>query len=181
MYIQEILLFALVFLSPFFPSLVTPFSYPFIGVMLLEKANPRMLLLIAIGANTLGSIIIRIGRAYLVKEVKKYQEKKQHTDLFSYVVRWRHDYLAHHRKLSHHEERLEHYLEKKGWGIGLFVVSAFVFGSAIPDFVIIPILRKKVNFTYFFIASVIGKAAVYIPLIFIGKSLLDIVKVQLGW
>ena len=180
MIIQEFLLFFLTFFSPFLPSLVTPFSYPLIGILLLQKANPRILSGLTIGANTLGSIVIWIGRAYLTQAVKRYQEKKQHTDLFSYIVRSRHDYLTHHRNLNHHEQKIQRYLERKGGGIGLFIVSAFVFGSAIPDFIIIPILRKKVNFFYFLSAAIIGKSAVYLPLIFVGKTLLDIIKTHLG-
>ena len=179
MIVQVIILFILTCISPFFPPAVTPFSYPLIVILLLQKINPRFLSIVAICANVLGSLIIRWFRPIVIRRVNNYQTKNQNKDVFSIIgnrIAW---YIKKNEKISKNGKRLEEYMEEKWGGVGLFIFSAFMFWCALPDIVIIKIIRKKVNFFFFMTAAIVGKAGAYIPLIFIGKSILKVVMANL--
>ncbi len=178
MAIQLILLFWLIFLSPFFPPVITPFSYPLIALLLLQKASPWTLSLIAIGANTLGSIIIWRFLPVVTIRFRTYQTQRENKDITSLLGNRLISYTKKNDNISQTSQRFEQYMEKKGWGIGLFIFSAIIFWSAVPDIVIIKIIRKKINFFYYVTSAILGKSAVYIPIIFIGKSLLALLRTR---
>jgi membrane protein YqaA with SNARE-associated domain len=76
-------------------------------------------------------------------------------------------YFKNRKKLNKISQKIKHHLSADHGQLILFFVTIFAIDSAIPDFIVVGIVRKKLNFRLFLLPSIIGKTIVYAPVIFI--------------
>ncbi len=172
MFIKQILLSFLVFISPLFPPLIIPFSYWIIALLLAQNYNPRIVSIITILPAAFSSIMIRFFYWYVYKKILNYKNKNDNKDMISKIENRLVKYFKNRKKLNKISQKIKHHLSADHGQLILFFVTIFAIDSAIPDFIVVGIVRKKLNFRLFLLASIIGKTIVYAPVIFIWKWIL---------
>ncbi len=178
MFIKQILLSFLVFISPLFPPVIIPFSYWIIAFLLAQNYSPRILSIITILPAAISSIIIRFFYWYVHKKILDYKHKRDNKDIISRIENRIIKYFENKKNLNKINQRIKKHLDANHGQLILFFVTIFAIDSAIPDFVVVGIVRKKLNFRLFLLASIIGKAIVYAPVIFIWKWILTLFNIK---
>ncbi|MBP6911389.1 hypothetical protein KBC03_07505 [Patescibacteria group bacterium] len=176
---QFILLSVLVFLSPLFPPVVVPFSYTVIGWLLVDHVNPWLIAAISVILSTISCMVTRLLWVHLHEKVGAYQEKKQRNDFFSRAERKIEAWFAKRETMNAYAQKLQRYTEKRKGKVVLFIVVVFLFQSALPDVLGIKFLHKKMSFGMFTLSAFLGKLIVYLPVIFIGKTALELIRTKL--
>jgi len=178
MIIKQILLSFLVFISPLFPPVIIPFSYWIIAFLLAQNYSPWLLCSITIIPAVLSSLMIRFFYWYVHKRILSYKEKNENKDVISRIENKIAKYIQNKKKLSKINQKIKSHLWANHWQLLLFIITIVAIDSAIPDFVVVWIVRKRLNFLLFMIAAIIGKAIVYAPVIFIGKWILSLFGIK---
>jgi len=178
MIIKQILLAFLVFISPLFPPVIIPFSYWIVALLLAQNYNPLILCIITIIPAALSSLMIRFFYWYVHKKIIAYKEKKDNKDIISRIEHKIAKYIENKKKLSKINQKIKSHLWANHWQLLLFLITILAIDSAIPDFVIVWIVRKKLNFWLFIIAAIIGKTIVYAPVILIWKWILTLFGIK---
>ncbi|MFA5747784.1 MAG: hypothetical protein WC872_01590 [Candidatus Absconditabacterales bacterium] len=176
MLLNHILLSCLVFVSPIFPPVIIPFAYTLIGVRLLQGAGPMALSLATVLPATLSSVMIWLLYGYAHKWILKFKEKRNNQDFISRFEYRISKYIENRKGLSKINKKIKNYLSTKDSKIILFLATIFAIDSAIPDIVVVGIVRKKLPFPLFILAAIIGKCTVYLPVIWLGEGLLILIK-----
>ena len=146
--------------TTFIPWLI-PFLYAAIAGLVMQWMDPLLLSVVLFGGAAFGTTCLWVLDRYLdVRLNKRFPNIQTYTcDMNSRLGRmtaWIHDKL--------------HVVEQKPL---LFILSCCMTWSAIPDLVVIRCVRKKLWFSLFFLATLIGKAFVYTPVIY-SAELIDI-------
>lgn len=178
MLIKQILLSFLVFISPIFPPVFIPFSYWIIAFLLSQNYSTRTLSIITILPATISSILIRFFYWYVYKKLSDYKHKKEHKDIISRIENKILKYFENKKSLNKINQKIKKHLDANHGQLILFFVTIIAIDSAIPDFVVVGIVRKKLNFLLFLLAAIIGKAIVYAPVIFIWKWVLTLFGIK---
>ncbi len=171
-FFKQIFLSFLVFISPLFPPVIIPFSYWIMAFLLAQNFNPWTLWIITILPAALSSVLIRFFYWYVYKRISNYREKKDNKDIISRTENRIVKYFENKKKLSRINHWIKGHLNAKHGQFILFLITIFAIDSAIPDFIVVGIVRKKLNFWLFLLAAIIGKTIVYAPVIFIWKWIL---------
>lgn len=172
MLLDHLLLSFLVFISPVFPPAIIPFAYALIGVRLVQWDGPTGLSFTTVIPAALSSIVIWLMYWYLHKKIQAFKTKRNNQDFISRMQYKVSTYLEKKKKISKINQKIKNYLATRNSKIALFLVTIFAIDSAIPDVIAIGIVRKKLPFPLFVLAAVLGKATVYLPVIWLGKWLL---------
>ncbi len=164
----------LVFVSPLFPPAIIPFAYTLIWVRLLQWAGPIGLSFSAVLPAAASSIMIWLLYGYMHNKIIAFQAKMNNKDRISRLEKRFATYIENRKRLNKLNQRITTYLETKNSKLALFLLTIVAIDSAIPDIVVIGIVRKKLSFPLFIVAAVIGKATVYLPVIWAGKWILSL-------
>jgi hypothetical protein len=73
---QYILLAIVIYFAAIVPPVLSPLGYSLTGVLILQNANPRMVLLVTVVVVTLSDITIRIVQNHLIKRWADYETIK---------------------------------------------------------------------------------------------------------
>ena len=172
MFLQYLLLGTLVFISPIFPPIIIPFSYTTIGALLLQHAQPFSLAIITIVSASGSSILIRVLQKDLIGRFATY--RKNSSGPLARISNSITQRFTQQKQLSKLNTKLKQHLERDHGQFILFGITILAIQSAIPDLIIIRMLHKKLHFGYFLLAVILGKAIVYLPVIYIGKGILHL-------
>ena len=111
------------------------------------------------------SVLIWLLYGYAHKKVIAFKHKNEHKDRISRIEKRFGEYVENRSRLSKLNAKITGYLETKNSKLVLFLLTIVAIDSAIPDIVAIGIVRKRLPFTLFILAAVIGKSTVYLPVI----------------
>lgn len=98
-----------------------------------------------------------------------FKAKRDNKDWISRLENRFAKYIENKKRLSRINNKITTYLETRNSKLVLFLLTIVAIDSAIPDIVVIGIVRKKLPFILFILAAIIGKATVYLPVIWAGK------------
>ena len=157
-----------------------PLAYSMIGVLLVQKADPRALSIMATVVSSGSCILTRLLWTYVHGKITEHQEKHKHKDRFSRMEKRIKNYFDKKESLGKYSEKIKNYTERAHGKFALGLVIIFLLQSAVPDVIAIRFLHKKIPFRYFSVTAIIGKAIVYVPFVFIGQSLISLLKAKLG-
>lgn len=175
---KQILLSFLVFISPLFPPVIIPFSYWIIAFLLAQNYSVRTLSIITILPAAFSSAIIWFFYWYVYKKISDYKHKREHKDMISRIENRIIKYFENKKGLNKINQKIKKHLDANHGQLILFFVTILAIDSAIPDFVVVGIVRKKLNFRLFLLASIIGKTIVYAPVIFLWKWILTLFGIK---
>ncbi|MCX6825380.1 MAG: hypothetical protein NTY80_04140 [candidate division SR1 bacterium] len=161
------------FMAPLVPPIFSPLGYILTGMLVAQKANPRLLSLITVGVATLTSIIIRKVQNHVIERLTIYEEIKGNS-LFSRIVSKVNTYFKNQKRMTRIGLKREKYIETKTGKVATFMFAIFCFLPILPDIVGTRILYKKIKFPYFIIAVIIGKSVTHVPFIFVGKTIIQL-------
>jgi len=178
MLIKQILLSFLVFISPLFPPVIIPFSYWIIAFLLTQNYSTRTLSIITILPAAFSSIIIRFFYWYVYKKISDYKHKRKHKDIISRIENKIIKYFENKKGLNKINQKIKKHLDTNHGQLILLFVTILAIDSAIPDFVVVGIVRKKMNFRLFLLSCIIGKTIVYAPVIFLWKWILTLFGIE---
>lgn len=173
---QLVILWIILFFSPLIPPILSPLTYSFTWVLLIQKANPRILTVITLSVIIMVNIIIWYLQKYIIKKFNMYKVT-QETDLFSRIFKKISKYFDKETKIARVELKLEKYWTTKRWKIIIFLFAIFCFLPTFPDIVSNRLLYKKISFGWFLVALIIGKTISHVPFIFFGKGLVTLLKI----
>ena len=174
MLLNHIILSLLVFISPIFPPVIIPFAYTLIWIRLLQWSGPIGLSFSTVIPAIISSIMIWILYSYMQTRLEKFKKKRNDNDWISRLEYRISAYVESKRKLNNLNTRIKNYLTTKNSMALLFFATIIAIDSAIPDIVVVGIVRKKLPFPLFVLAAIIGKATVYLPVIWAWKWILAI-------
>lgn len=174
MLLNHILLSLLVFISPVFPPVIIPISYTLVGIRLLQWSGPIGLSFSTVIPAAASSILIRLLYGYMHRRILAFKAKRDNKDWISRLENRFAKYIENRKRLSRINNKITTYLETRNSKLVLFLLTIVAIDSAIPDIVVIGIVRKKLPFLLFILAALIGKATVYLPVIWAGKWILNL-------
>ncbi len=174
MLLRHILISVVVFISPVFPPAIIPIAYTLIGIRLVQWAGPIAMSFGTVIPAAASSIIIRLLYGYMHRWILAFKAKRDNKDRISRLENKFATYIENRKKLNKLNNKLTGYLETKNSKLVLFLLTIVAIDSAIPDIVAIGIIRKRLPFPLFVIAAIIGKATVYLPVIWWAKRILNI-------
>lgn len=174
MLLNHILLSFLVFVSPVFPPVFIPIAYTLIGVRLLQWSGPIWLSFSTVIPAAVSSILVRLLYWYAHRWILRFKANRDNKDWISRLENRFAKYIENKKRLSKLNKRITNYLETKNSKLVLFLLTIVAIDSAIPDIVAIGIVRKRLPFPLFILAAIIGKATVYLPVIWWAKRILQL-------
>lgn len=178
MLLRHLIISLLVVVSPVFPPAIIPITYTLIGIRLLQWANPITMSVATVIPATMSSVLIRLLYGYINKRISAFKKNRNNDDRISHLQRRFTSYIENTKRLNRINTKIKQYLTTQNSKIMLFLMTILGIDSAIPDFVIIGIVRKKLPFPLFILAAFIGKAIVYLPIILAGKGILYLIGIK---
>ncbi|MFA7717311.1 MAG: hypothetical protein WC875_01175 [Candidatus Absconditabacterales bacterium] len=178
MILQLCILGIVVFFAPLMPPILSPLGYSLTGVLLAQKANPRILSVITVGVGTITAMIIRTLQNHIIERLTL-EEKIKGNNIFARSVNMINSYFRKQEKIAKISLRREKYIETRTGRTATFLFAVFCFLPVLPDIIGTRILYKKIRFPYFILAVIIGKSISHIPFIFLGKSILQLLHLQI--
>lgn len=178
MIVQFIVLWIVFLFAPLLPPILSPLWYSLVGVLLLQKANPRLLSGIVVGVGTISAIGIRIIQNEIIAELVIFRNSNMQ-DTFHRKVNKINNYFRSRKSVERLSLKREKYIETRTGKFSTFLFAIFCYLPILPDIIGTRLLYKKIKFPYFVIAVIIGKTISYVPIIFLGKwlfQLLHLVK-----
>lgn len=163
-------------LAPLVPPILSPLGFTLTGVLVVQKANPRILSLITVGVSTLAAIIIWKIQNHIIKRLTL-EEKIKGDNIFARMVNKMNSYYKREERIARISLRREKYIETRTGRIATFFFAVFCFLPVIADIISIRILYKKIKFPYFVLAVIIGKSISHIPFIFVGKTIVQLLQI----
>ncbi|HCB52096.1 TPA: hypothetical protein DEP21_06075 [Patescibacteria group bacterium] len=176
MILQYIGLAINVFLSPLVPPALVPLAYSWTSVLLLQHANPLTLSLISVGVSTLSTIIIRFSQNYIIEKLALYEHLNKKNKL-SFLIHKINTYFRNQKRIARISLKREKYIEKRSGRFVTFLFAILCYLPILPDIITTRILYKKIRFRYFIIAVIIGKTITYVPFIYLGKTLFQLLHI----
>lgn len=174
MLLKHIIISLLVIISPIFPPAILPITYTLMGVRLIQWSDPVAMSFATVIPGAISSILIRLLYGYIHRWILAFKTKRNNKDRISRLEKRLAKYIANKKRLSKMNNKITSYLEtRKSKGV-VFLLTILAIDSAIPDIVVIGIVRKKLPFFLFILAAIIGKATVYLPVIRAGKWILNL-------
>jgi hypothetical protein len=148
------------------PPILSPLGYSLTGVLLAQKANPRILSVITVGVGTITAMIIRTLQNHIIERLTL-EEKIKGNNIFARSVNMINSYFRKQEKIAKISLRREKYIETRTGRTATFLFAVFCFLPVLPDIIGTRILYKKIRFPYFILAVIIGKSISHIPFIFL--------------
>ena len=176
MIVQFIVLGIVFLFSPLLPPLLSPLGYSLIGVLLLQKANPRLLSIIVVGIGTISVILMRVIQNEIIAELVIFR-KSNMQDTFHRRINNINNYFRSRKSVERLSLRREKYIENRTWKFATFLFAVFCYLPILPDIIGTRLLYKKIRFPYLVIAVIIGKTISYVPIIFLGKGLFQLLNI----
>lgn len=175
MTLQLIFLSIVLFFSPLAPNVLGPLWYSLTWALLIQKANPRILIILIIWIGLLTNTIIRIVQDYVINRLNLYRKTKKNiiTDMLNKVC----NYFDEKTKNVKIWLKKESKIGNKTGKFFIFLFAIFCFLPIIPDIVSNRLLYKKIKFPYFILAVLIGKSIIHIPFVFFWKWLVSLLKI----
>ena len=178
MVFQLFILWIVIIVSPLVPPILVPVSYSMTAALILQGIDPRILSIVSVWAALIADIIIRKMQNFVIPKMTIYEEPiKDH--MFARIVNKMNIYFKREERIGRLSLKWEQYLEKKSGRIITFFFAIFCYLPILPDIIGTRILYKKIKFPYFIIAVIIGKSITHIPFIFVGKSIAQLLHLQI--
>ena len=173
---QYILLWIVIYFAAIVPPVLSPLGYSLTGLLLLQNANPRVILSVVVIIVTLSDITIRFVQNHLIRKWAGYEtlEKQKR---FHRTINKINRYFKQESNLSKVGERWKKHSETKMGKITTFLFAVFCYLPIIPDIIGTRLLYKKIKFTPFVIAVVIGKVISHGTFIFVGKTIFQLLHI----
>lgn len=179
MVLQFLILWLVIFLAPLLPPILSPLGFAMTGVLVAQKANPRIVSIFTVGMTTVTAIIIRKMQNHIIEKLT-IQEKIEGNSLFIRIVNRVNKYFKNQEKIGTISLKREKQLETKTGRIATFLFAIFCYLPILPDIVGTRLLYKKIKFPYFIMAVIIGKSISHIPFIFVGKTIVQLLSTRLA-
>jgi len=173
MFLKFLFISILVFVSPVFPPVIIPFSYIVIWWYLLNWIDPILLSIFTVGPATISTIAIWFLYGHINNKISSLKDKKNNNRISkveSKIV----NYTKSKKRLDKVNKKIIWFLESKKNVFVFFIITVFAINSAIPDIIVIWVVRKRLKLRMFICATIIWKAIVYLPIIWAGKWLLNV-------
>ena len=91
------------------------------------------------------------------QKILAFKNKRDNKDWISRLENRISLYIENRKRLSKFNSKITNYLETRNSKLVLFLITIVAIDSAIPDIVVIGIVRKKLPFALFILAAIIGK------------------------
>lgn len=179
MILQLFLLWIIIILSPLVPPILVPLSYSMTGVLILQNIDPWILSIVSVGAAVVADIIIWKMQNFVIPRITIDKDLLKDKNIFSRAINKMHSYFKKGERIGRLWLKWEKKLEKKSGRIATFLFAIFCYLPIIPDIISTRMLYKKIKIPYFIIAVIIGKSITHIPFIFLGKSLAQLLHLQI--
>lgn len=174
MLLKHIIISLLVIVSPVFPPVIIPITYTLMGIRLLQGAGPIAMSFGTVIPAAASSILIWLLYWYIHKKIIKFKEKRNHDDRITRLENKFATYIENRKWLNKFNKKITNYLGTKNSKRTLFLLTIVAIDSAIPDIVVVGMVRKRLPFSLFIIAAIIGKITVYLPVIWWAKRILNL-------
>lgn len=178
MIVQYVILWIVIFFAPLVPPVLSPLGYSLTGVLLAQKANPRILSAITVWVSTLTAMVIRMIQNRVIERITLYDQIES-IHRFHRLVKRINAYYKKQERITRISQRREKYIETRTGRTATFLFAVFCFMPVLPDIIGTRILYKKIQFPYFVLAVIIGKSATHIPFIFLGKGILQLLHIHI--
>jgi hypothetical protein len=152
---------------------LSPLGYSLTGVLLLQNANPRMVLLVVVSVVTLSDITIRFVQNHLIKKWADY-ETLENQNRFQLLINKINRYFKKQQSLNTISSKREKYAQTKKGKVATFLFAVFCYLPFLADIIGTRLLYKKIKFIPFVIAVIIGKTISHGVFIFVGKSIFQL-------
>lgn len=176
MVVQLIFLSILLLFSPLVPPVLSPLAYSLTGALLIQKVDPRLLLLISVWVVTFSNILIRFLQDRIIRKIALYKNTNK-TDVFSRILKKLNEYFDNQNKLTKIWLKREKYIETGRGKFFTFIFAILLFLPVLADIIWCRLLHRKIKFPYFVLAVIIGKTISHGSFIFFGKGLISILKI----
>lgn len=173
MLFQYILLGIVIYFAAIVPPVLSPLGYSLTGVLILQNANPRMVLFVTVFIVTLSDITIRTVQNHLIKKWAGY-ETLDKQKRFHRLINKINSYFKKESNLSKIGEKWKKHSETKMGKVTTFLFAVFCYLPFLPDIIGTRLLYKKIKFIPFVIAVIIGKTISHGVFIFVGKSIFQL-------
>lgn len=173
MLLQYILLGVVIYFAAIIPPVLSPLGYSLTGVLLLQNANPRMVLFVVVSVVTLSDITIRFVQDYLIKRWADY-ETIEHQNRFQRQINKINKYFKKQQSLQNISSKREKYAQTNTGKVATFLFAVFCYLPFLADIIGTRLLYKKIKFVPFVIAVIIGKTISHGVFIFIGKNIFQL-------
>lgn len=170
---QYILLWIVIYFAAIVPPVLSPLGYSLTGLLVLQNANPRMVLLVVVSIVTLSDITIRFVQNYLIKRWNEY-ETIENPKWYQRLISKINSYFKKQQNLNRISSKREEYTKTKTGKIATFLFAIFCYLPFIADIISTRLLYKKIKFVPFVIAVIIGKTISHGVFIFVGKSIFQL-------
>lgn len=179
MILQLFLLWIIIIVSPLVPPILVPLSYSITGILIVQNIDPWILSIVSVTAAVIADIIIWKMQNFVIPRMTIYEDPLKNKNIFSRIINKMHSYFKKEERIGRLWLRWEKKLEKRSGRIATFLFAIFCYLPIIPDIISTRILYKKIKIPYFIIAAIIGKSITHIPFIFLGKSVLQLLHIQI--
>lgn len=179
MILQLFLLWIIIIVSPLVPPILVPLSYSITGVLIVQNIDPWILSMVSVGAAVIADIIIWKMQNFVIPRMTINEDILKDKNIFSRAINKMHSYFKKEERIGRLWLKWEKQLEKKSGRIATFLFAIFCYLPIIPDIISTRMLYKKIKIPYFIIAVIIGKSITHIPFIFLGKSVLQLLHIQI--
>ena len=175
MVFQFFILCVVIFFAPLVPPVLSPLGFTMTAVLVAQKANPWIVSLVTIAMGVITSTIIRHIQNYVIRKLNE-KEKIEGKNIFVRLINVMNSYSKNQNKINKLSSRRERYTKTRSGKIATFIFAIFCFLPVFPDIVSIRLLYRKIKFPAFILAVIIGKSISHIPIIFAGKSIIDLLR-----
>jgi membrane protein YqaA with SNARE-associated domain len=165
MLLNHLIISCLVIISPLFPPVIIPITYTLIGIRLLQGAHPIILSLATVLPAIMSSILIWVLYGYIHGKIHRFKEKRENKDRISQLKNRYARYIENKKGLRKMNKKILTYLERKDSKFIIFLLTILALDSAIPDIIVIGLVRKRISLPLFVLATIVGKSTVYLPII----------------
>ena len=174
---QEIFTGLVMFISPLVPPILVPLAFSMIAFLMYQKANPREVSGLMIASSMLACIAIRIIEGYIVQKMREHKLKHKKPDPITLRSQKFLSFFIKEDQGNKISQRVEGYVKTKRGRVILFLLAIFCTAPTVPDIITVRIFRYKMKVVPFLIAAFIGKIISFVPFVFLGKGILQLLGI----
>lgn len=163
------------FIGWIFPPFFLPLWSSMIGILLLQGFNPLILLLGISISGMLSYVPLWYLESYAINLFERHQAK-------NYLSIWSSKFINRIKKFAISEKELQEsrswitkYLAKRHNQFAIFILAIICTAPTIPDILTVALFRHKLSLPIFLLAGFLGKFLTFLPIIFLGKGILDLI------
>jgi len=158
-----------------FPPFFMPFGFSLVWILLLKGINPWTMCFWMTIAGVLSYIPLWIIEWYILDTIGNNKHLFTRSPYLGRILEFFTEFFARQKYIIHSRKRVKSYVSTKQGKITLFFLALLFSTPVIPDIVNVSLFRKRLPFGVFLLAGFLGKLITFIPFVFLGKGLLELI------